>query len=103
MSWLDVISSALGVSAGGVAVSGAIYGGAVALEGEMRSEAKQQIAAFIRRENRLPAAEILLGFIHDSFRSLFGAKHLSRHCLWRSFLASIIFWSFFTALFLVKY
>ena len=88
-----MISSALGVSAGGVAVSGAIYAGAMALENEMRGEAKQQIAAFIKRENRLPTAEIVIGFINESFRSLFGPKHLSRRCLWRSFLASIVFWT----------
>src|SRR6266852_5398090 len=103
MSWIDVISSALGVGAGGVAVSGAICAGAIALEGELRSEAKQQIAAFIKRENRLPGAEIVIGFIQESFRTLFGPKHLSRRCLWRSFLASMVFWTFFTALFLVKY
>jgi hypothetical protein len=103
MSWIDLLSSALEVSAGSVAVSGAIYAGAMALDNEMRSEAKQQIAAFIKRENRLPSADIIIRFIHDSFRSLFGPTHFSRRCLLSSCLASIAFWVFFTALFFVKY
>jgi hypothetical protein len=102
MGWLETISSILGAGAGGV-LAVAIYSGAVAIESEMRPEAKTQISALIRRTNFRPSLDILVDVVRHIFEIVFGDKHFTIKCLCRSFLASYLFWTILAIVFMMKY
>src|SRR5438876_11953085 len=102
MAWLETISSILGVGVGGMlAVS--IYKGATVVEKEMRADARIQIAEFIKRTNFRPSLEIIADLVKHIFEIIFGDKHFSKKCIWRSFLASFVFWIFFIIVFFLKF
>jgi hypothetical protein len=88
MGWLETISSVLGTGAGGATIAGAIYAGAIALENEMRSEAKQDIARLINNTTINPDVKVTANFIFHAFETIFTSRHWSIACLGRSLLAS---------------
>jgi hypothetical protein len=87
MSWLDALSSPI---AGATYAATAVYLGAVALEKGMRKEALQDIAGFINRTSIVPDAQIVAEFVYREFRLIFGERHFSLRCAWRSVIASCI-------------
>jgi hypothetical protein len=91
MTWLESISSSIGVATGGASLAGAIYLASTSLEKEARPEARQQIAAFLKsthvQYNVGHAAEL----VRHLFLMTFGARHLSFRCIRRSIAGTILF------------
>jgi hypothetical protein len=103
MAWVDALSSGLGVGTGGAALAVAIYAGASALEKEMRPEARHEITLFIRNSNITSNAQIVANFVFETFKVLFGKRHLTWKCFWRSAAASLLVSWLMTGLFWLKY
>jgi hypothetical protein len=103
MSWLETISSVLGTGAGGAALAAAIYAGSRALESEMRSEAKKDIARFINNTAINPDSQLIANFILHAFETIFGPNHFSYTCARRSALATLSFLVVVSALVSLKY
>jgi hypothetical protein len=77
MGWLETISSALGTGAGGAALGGAIYAGSIALESEMRSEAKNEIARLVNNATINPDVKVTANFVYHAFETIFSPRHWS--------------------------
>jgi hypothetical protein len=103
VNWLETFSSAFGTGTGGVTLAGLIYGGSIALEKEMRQEAKNEIAGFIKRTNVTPDSQVVASFIDSAFQTVFGSRHWTLRCMLRSFMASIIVCLTLMGLFWLKY
>lgn len=103
MSWFDIISGGLGVGAGGTAVSVAVYSGAVAVEKEMKKEARDQIASFLKREGSIADDKIICDMILNIFNTTFGDCHFSWRCLTRSVMISTCVSVSITTILCLKY
>jgi hypothetical protein len=101
MTFVETISSVLGTGAGGASIAVAIYMGSVAVEKEMRAEAKRDIAAFIKNRNLIPDITIVIGLVVDAFKIIFGNTY--RSIFKRSFIASFVFYLLFLIMFWLKY
>jgi hypothetical protein len=88
VEWLAQISTALGVPTAGALLAGAVYVGSMRLEEQARPEALRDIAAFLKSEPRAVDLSLIAKSITHLFGIVFGPRHFSRHCLWRSFVAS---------------
>ena len=84
MGLLENVSSLLGTGAGGASLAGAIYAGSIALENEMRSEAKKDIARLINTTTINPHISVTANFIFHSFETIFTSRHWSIRCLWEA-------------------
>jgi hypothetical protein len=91
VAWFETISSALGAGAPGVALAGAIYAGSIALENEMRVEAKKDIARFVNNARINPSSQATANFIVHAFETVFGPRHWTINCAIRSAVASTVF------------
>jgi len=91
MTWLETISSSIGVGTGGATLALAIYAGSGALEADVRPEARKQIAQFLKRppidQASLHAAEL----VAHLFDITFGERQWSLRCFRRSCLSSMVF------------
>jgi hypothetical protein len=103
VSWLETLSSTLGTGTGGAGLAVLIYTGSIALEKEMREEAKHEIAGFINRTNVLPDSQVVANFISHAFEAVFGSRHWTLKCMRRSFVASIVVCLSLMGLFWLKY
>ncbi|MGH7840710.1 MAG: hypothetical protein ACREQT_04245 [Candidatus Binataceae bacterium] len=91
MDWLQQFSTALGAPASGAVLATAIYLGSVRLEAEVRPEARQDIAAFLKSARVAYDVSLVAKSITHLFAIIFGTRHLTLHCFRRSFLASAFF------------
>jgi len=91
MGWLESLSSTLGAGTGGATVAVAIYAGAVALEKEMRAEARDEIAGFIKNTQVRTDIATITGFVQATFELIFGRSHWTVKCFWRSAIATYCF------------
>ena len=98
MSWLEALTEQLGTGSGGAAIAAAIYAGGIALESEMRADAKKEIAALINAPRLAPDVRTVSRFICETFDLIFGKRHWSWKCFIRSVLAS---WLFVLSIFLI--
>jgi hypothetical protein len=89
MGWLETISSVLGTGAGGATIAGAIYAGSIALENEMRADAKKDIATLINNTSIKPDPRITTSFILDAFGVIFGPYHFTKRCFSRSVMSTL--------------
>jgi len=88
MDWLAQISSVLGAPAGGALLATAIYLGSARLEEQVRPEALRDIATFLKSAPKSYDVSLVAKSIVHLFGIIFGPRHLSWRCFWRSFLAS---------------
>src|SRR5215471_8429199 len=91
MGLLDTVWSAIGPGAGGAALAAATYAGAAAVEKEARLVARQDIAKFLRGFGREFDISLVARHISDFFDIIFGTRHFSRKCIWRSIGLTLIF------------
>lgn len=103
MTWLETISSSIGVGTGGATLALAIYAGSGALEADVRPEARRQIADFLKRppldQASLHAAEL----VAHLFDITFGERQWSFRCFRRSCLSSMLFVSSVLLVFYLKH
>jgi hypothetical protein len=91
MGWLAEIANGIGAGASGGAVAAAIYAGAVAVDKEARTEAKRDIASFLKGFTRGFEVSLLARHISHIFEIVFGERQLTGKCVSRSLIATLIF------------
>src|ERR1700730_4236141 len=93
LHFLHTIWAALGPGTVGAAIAGAIYKGAAAVEKDASLVAKQDIAKFLRSFGHEIDISLVARHISDIFEIIFGERHLSAKCLFRSILLTVLFCS----------
>jgi hypothetical protein len=97
MSWVNDLASGLGITAGAATLAVGMFGACTAAEKAARPEALKEIGSILRDSSwsrtRRPSATIGRVFVWT-----FGERHLSRKCLGRSLLATLIMLLFLFAL-----
>lgn len=91
MDQFQALSQALGVPVGGTAVAAGVFFGGTWLEAQIKPEARQDIAAFLKRVHVTAGIDRASALVRYLFVLTFGSKHLSWRCFRRSILATMFF------------
>jgi len=93
MAWLTDVLSTIGTGLSGAAVATAIYAGAAAVNKDATKEAKHDIAQFIKGFRDALDISLIVRHISHIFEIIFGDKHLSKRCIFRSIFMTFLFFT----------